>query len=188
MTDLELSWRTANRALTALKQFFGRWVVPVWAPAMGSSVPDPAAEVRLVRRGAQRMPRQLTHGEVDLLVRAARQQQDRQAEVIIRMLSTSGLRAEELCSLSRRSYHAGSTWDQPSLTVRGKGDKVRVVPIPRDTARLLEMHLTSIPQDQRHLWTNQYQDPLTYDNLYALLGKYSELAEPIRNRVRAVTG
>lgn len=43
------------------------------------------------------------------------------------------------------SFQKGTSWDPPSLSVIGKGRKHRVVPIPRDTARLLEGYMGSLP-------------------------------------------
>lgn len=175
-TDLELAWRSINRALSAVKFFFGGWVMPIWAGATGIQMVDPAGEVKLLRKGAQKLPRQLTPDEVELLVGAARQHGDHQAEVLLRVMATSGARAEEVCALGRGSYQKGTSWDPPSLSIIGKGRKHRIVPIPRDTARLLEGYIGALPDQQRNLWSNQYGKPLTYSNLHDLLQKHSDLA------------
>lgn len=56
-TDLELAWRSINRALSALKLFFGGWVVRIWAGKASIQMVDPAGEVRLLRKGTQTLPR-----------------------------------------------------------------------------------------------------------------------------------
>ncbi|MGK7862489.1 tyrosine recombinase [Falsiroseomonas sp. E2-1-a4] len=121
VSDAGLSARTAARRLSALRQFF-RFLVQEGlrkddptelqqSPRLPASLPKPLAEAELAALldGAARLPG--PRGSFAL--------------ALIELLYSSGLRVSELVALPANALRP----DQPLVTVRGKGNKERLVPI-----------------------------------------------------------
>ncbi len=121
VSDAGLSARTAARRLSALRQFF-RFLVQESlrtddptelqeSPRLPASLPKPLAEAELAALldGAARLPG--ARGPFAL--------------ALIELLYSSGLRVSELVALPANALRP----DQPLVTVRGKGNKERLVPI-----------------------------------------------------------
>lgn len=65
--------------------------------------------------------------------------------LILRLLACLGLRASEVCDLTRRAFN----FDEETLTVRGKGKKDRVIPLLHlETVKLAEAYVKDMPPDQ----------------------------------------
>ncbi len=131
MADLARSGLTASsmaRRLAGVRRYFG------YLRSSGSIDHDPTEQVKAPAK-ASRLPRVLTQGEVtDLLDRSdARDPWDRQDQAILELLYSSGLRVAELCGLT------DGAWDRRRqvVTIRGKGNKERVVPIGEPAAAAL---------------------------------------------------
>ncbi len=131
MADLARSGLTASsmaRRLAGVRRYFG------YLRSAGSIDHDPTEQVRAPAK-ASRLPRVLTQGEVtDLLDRSdARDPWACQDQAILELLYSSGLRVAELCGLT------DGAWDRRRqvVTIRGKGNKERVVPIGEPAAAAL---------------------------------------------------
>lgn len=124
------SRRTIVRKVASLRRYFA------WAKRAGLIVEDPA--VRLSGGPAKgRLPRVLTAADLDALLEVV---PDAGGEIgpwelrdraIVELLYGSGLRVSELCGLDLDDIHAGSR----TVTVTGKGDKERRVPVSEPALR-----------------------------------------------------
>jgi integrase/recombinase XerD len=87
----------------------------------------------------------LDRDEIDRLEAAATSERDR---IILRILCDCGLRAEELCSLRPESVIRRDR--QAHLSVHGKGERDRLVPLPPSLMRRIESYLRNgRPADTR---------------------------------------
>jgi integrase/recombinase XerC len=125
---------TSSRRLASVRRYF------VFLRHQGSVDVDPTDQVRGPAK-ASRLPRVLTQGEItDLLDRPPRRAVspladvwDGQDQAIVELLYSSGLRVAELCGLSDNAFNRRRLL----LTVRGKGDKERLVPVGEPAAQAL---------------------------------------------------
>jgi integrase/recombinase XerC len=115
------------RKAAALRAYFR------WCRRHGLATEDPARQLSAPRR-AGRLPRVLSHGELSVLLDGPLHQpgdDDASAAVALRdsavleLLYGAGLRVAELCDLDRE----GVDLDARTVTVRGKGNKERRLPI-----------------------------------------------------------
>ncbi len=116
---------TTARRLAGVRRYFG------YLRSVGEIDHDPTELVKAPAK-ASRLPRVLTQGEVtDLLDRAEEHDAwDRQDQAVLELLYSSGLRVAELCGLT------DGAWDRRRqvVTIRGKGNKERVVPVGEPAA------------------------------------------------------
>lgn len=128
MTDLArngLTPSTMARRLAGVRRYFG------YLRSIGAIDHDPTEQVKAPAK-ASRLPRVLTQSEVtDLLDRSVRHDPwSRQDQAVLELLYSSGLRVAELCGLT------DGAWDRRRqvVTILGKGNKERVVPIGEPAA------------------------------------------------------
>ena len=138
LTRSGLSASTVNRRLAAVRKF------TTFLRSINFIDHDPTEQIKAPSK-ASRLPRVLTQSEVvDLLDRppartSAESSSSRSSEAnhwsaqdqaVLELLYSSGLRVSELCGLTDRA------WDRPRnlLTIKGKGNKERVVPIGEPAA------------------------------------------------------
>lgn len=122
----------------------------------------------------------LDRDEIDRLEAAAKSERDR---LIIRILCDCGLRAEELCSLQPESVLRRDR--QAHLSVRGKGERDRLVPLPPALLRRIESYIRNgRPVDHRssQLFLGQRRgrsgdyEPLTTSGVLQLVARAAEQA------------
>lgn len=154
---------TVSRKASALRQFYGFLVDErIRADDPSSALPRPNAR--------RKLPRILSHREVELLFRRAEEEAvgDRADAVrllaLIELLYGSGLRASELVSLPLSSVPR----DAPFLTVTGKGEQARMVPVGRRAKQALACWLTVRPDDGKFLFPSRGKH-LTRIRLFQLL-------------------
>lgn len=119
------SRETLRRTRNALKGFYE------WAELNGYVECSPAQELPAVR-GAHHLPRPASEDAYT----AALHRADERTRLILRLAAELGLRRVEVAGLHSNDLMEDSErrwW----LHVRGKGDKVRAVPLPNDLAREL---------------------------------------------------
>lgn len=117
---------TAARKLSALRQFHK------FLFAEGFADHDPTANVDAPRQGRP-LPKHLTEEEVDLLLKAAKSLEGREGirmVCLLEVLYATGMRVSELVTLPVAAVRR----EDPFLTVLGKGNKERLVPLS-DPAR-----------------------------------------------------
>ena len=128
---------TIARRLAAIRQYF-RFL---WLEKMRAD--DPTSQIDGPRRQPS-LPRLLSVAEVDALIAAARRREGPDAvrfTALLELLYASGLRVSELVSLPLSALSRDGTW----LTVRGKGQKERIVPVGGPARAALEAWLVVRP-------------------------------------------
>ncbi|AGI67971.1 tyrosine recombinase [Octadecabacter antarcticus 307] len=115
-----LAKSTRARRLSAIKQLFR------FAFEEGWRVDNPAIQVSGPGRD-KRLPKTLSHDEVDALLNAARdaKKEPLRTTCLMELLYATGMRVTELVSLPVSAARG----DPRMLLVRGKGDKERMVPL-----------------------------------------------------------
>ncbi len=127
-----LAQRTIARKASSLRRYFR------WAARRDVIVSDPAAGLS-APAGPARLPRVLTNDELHQMLEEPPGRSgpdplvDLRDDAVLELLYGSGLRVSELCGLDLESVDL----DRCRLTVWGKGDKQRVVPISAPASEAL---------------------------------------------------
>jgi integrase/recombinase XerD len=133
MSGEGLSPATVARRLSAIRQFH-RFLY-----REGARSDDPTQTVEGPRQ-QRPLPKVVTHGEIAALIEAARSRDDAEGlrpTACLELLYATGLRVSELVALPLSALAP----DHSLLTVRGKGDKERMVPIGGAAREALDAYL-----------------------------------------------
>lgn len=160
--------KTVNRKLATLNSFL-KWAIKAGHMPDGRQPAMPGS-VREVNPG----PRWLDKNEKYALVRTIEKYGDQRDIAIVKLLLNTGLRVQELCSLTWQDVWLSDR--KGGLTVTGKGRKQRQIPLNKDARNALalldncgsEKENTAILQGQR--------GPLTPRGVQIMLKKYGRLA------------
>ncbi|BDG60037.1 tyrosine-type recombinase/integrase [Caldinitratiruptor microaerophilus] len=149
--NLKLSTRT--RRESALRLFFKLMVEIGLIRAQDNPMVERSAFQPRARGGQRALPVFLSEGQAREFVRTILEREDAQGgrqswmkardAALFTLLLTMGLRVSELCSLRLR--HAEEMLRLGFCTIRGKGDKERVVPVPPTAAQRLQTYLRQRP-------------------------------------------
>lgn len=163
--------RTIARKASVLRRYFD------WLRRTGAIERDPTRGLS-APRGEARLPRVLNADELEVLLsgRGPRTEADddvRQARdaAVVELLYGSGLRVSELCGLTAGSIDL----NRRRVSVVGKGDKERVVPLSEPAVRALEAWMALRPMvatradGTKCLFPNQRGGPLTPRDVRRLL-------------------
>ncbi|MDB5733313.1 MAG: integrase family protein [Variovorax sp.] len=174
MASLTAAWKPATCSVTyrALQQFFG-WLVR--EEEIDHSPMD--------RMRAPHVPEQpvavLTDDQLKTLLAscAGKTYTDRRDTALVRLFLDTGCRRAEIAGLSVDDVDLA---DQ-SITVVGKGNRVRVVPFGHKTAQALGRYLRLREQDRwatrRELWLGEKnRGPLTDDGIRQMLDRRGAVA------------
>jgi len=161
----ELAASSLARKCSALRQFYGFLV--------DEGIRDDDPSVSLPRPRSRRpLPRLLTHAEVGAFLAKAEDEAASDHPAAVRMLALlellygSGLRASELVGLPL----AAVPRDAPFLTVTGKGDQQRMVPVSSRARLALSRWLAVRPGGSRFLFPSRGKEGhLTRVRLFQLL-------------------
>src|ERR1700694_4433012 len=137
-TTLCLKPSTVNRTLMSLKRYFA------WTRKTQLIQSDPARPIKFVPKEAS-PPRHLKDDEEDALVAAVNATGTLRDQAIITLLLHTGLRAQELCTLTRQQIHLGKR--NGTLRIVGKRKKVREVPLNTTARSILNHYLEELPQE-----------------------------------------
>ncbi|MEL6959330.1 MAG: site-specific tyrosine recombinase XerD [Pseudomonadota bacterium] len=136
-----LAKSTRARRLSAIKQLYR------FAFEEGWRDDNPAMQIQGPGRD-KRLPKTLTHEEVDALLSAARTHPKERARntALMELLYATGMRVTELVSLPVSSTRG----DPRMLLVRGKGNKERMVPLSEPAREALKdwLHLRDAIEDK----------------------------------------
>jgi integrase/recombinase XerD len=172
------SGATLARHAAALRAFFRHQVL------LGTLDENPAAGVPLPRR-TRRLPRALSHREIERLLEAAEGTTPRALRdaALLELLYGAGLRVSEAIGLERGAVDL----DQRLVRCVGKGSKERIVPLGRQAAEAVRRYLArGRPHlDRRHrpeLFLNARGGPLTRAGAFLILRRVAVAAgvEPER--------
>lgn len=168
-TSLGLKPSSVNRTLMSLKRYFA------WTRKTQLIQADPASPIKFVPKEAT-PPRHLSDEEEEALVAAVNAVGTLRDQAIITLLLYTGLRAQELCTLTRQQVHLGKR--NGTLRITGKRKKVREVPL-NTTARLaLNQYLETLPPEWQYLFPSEKtHGALTGRALGHLVTKYAVQAQ-----------
>lgn len=150
-----LSAPTIARALHAASSFFS------YSLRLGHVDCNPVAQVEMPKKGEQR-PYVPTHEQCRDLVAATCDTRER---AMVLLLLTGGLRRGELLSLKRRDISTDAT----EITVTGKGQRTRTIPLPHQTADALSRHLGDTAPASEYAFPNgagNQMSPTTFCRLF----------------------
>lgn len=168
-TTLWLKPSSINRTLMSLKRYFA------WAVREQLIQDDPTNTVKFVPKEAT-SPRHLSDEEEDALVAAVNAHGTLRDRTIITLLLHTGLRAQELCTLTCKQVHVGRR--NGTLRVIGKRKKVREIPLNATARSILLRYLETLPQGSTYLFPSEKtRDALTERALGHLIAKYAQLAQ-----------
>jgi integrase len=102
-----------------------------WLLATGKIRTDPTSHVPTIRQ-ARRAPRTLSGEQVAALLRVL---PDRRARAIVLLMVGCGCRCAEVAGLRVEDY------DRRTITVRGKADHERTLPVPAEVAKAIDAYL-----------------------------------------------
>lgn len=160
---------SVNRALVGLKRF------TAWAHGQGLTLRDPALPVRFVRQELA-PPRGLTAKEEEALIRAVMAHGNERDQTLIVVMLHTGLRAGEICALQRCDLHLNKR--SGSLTVTGKGNKVREVPLNTTAREALVHYLDTLDEEQEFVFPSERRaGGLTTRALDHVIRKYAHYAK-----------
>src|SRR6266700_1718320 len=129
--ELHLKPNSVNRSLISLKRYFA------WLLGAGQLKYDPAKVVKLVGEETS-SPRHLDDQEEQALVAAVTETGSVRDRAIIVLMLHTGLRARELCTLTRARVRLGKR--SGMLTVLGKHNKYREIPFNITARTALEAY------------------------------------------------
>jgi integrase/recombinase XerD len=168
-TTLWLKPATVNRALMSLKRYFA------WVTKAGMTQSDPTSALKFVPKETP-APRHLSDDEENALVAAVNASGTQRDQTMIILLLHTGLRAQELCALTRQQVHLGKR--NGTLHIIGKRKKVRDVPLNATARSLLGNYLATLPQDCLYLFPSEKtRKALTGRALGHLVTKYAVQAQ-----------
>lgn len=136
-SNLAKGWTpaTLRRKRSALRQFY-RFLL-----SENLRSDDPSAQLAAPRKSRQ-LPKILSADDIQALLKALQnlpEAEQARLRALVELLYASGLRVSELVSLPLQALHRGGDF----ITVRGKGDKERMVPV-HDLARGAVMEYLAI--------------------------------------------
>lgn len=175
-TERKCSISTRNQRLAAIHSFF-RYV----------QTEDPAGLYHFqkiiaipVKKATKPVAEYLTSEAMKLLLDQPDRNhpQGRRHLVLMSVLYDTGARVQELIDIQ-----VGDVFLTPPavIVLTGKGNKIRRVPLMKNTALLLENyleenHLNSQNRRQYPLFTNRQHHPLTKEGVAYIIGKYADTA------------
>lgn len=168
-TSLGLKPSTVNRTLMSLKRYFA------WTTRTQLIQADPASPIKFVPKEVA-PPRHLSDEEEEALVATVNAVGTLRDQTIITLLLHTGLRAQELCTLTRQQVYLSKR--DGTLRILGKRRKVREVSL-NTTARLaLNQYLETLPSECQYLFPSEKTHrALTGRALGHLVTKYATRAQ-----------
>jgi integrase/recombinase XerC len=169
---LQLKPNSVNRSLVTLKRYFS------WLTATGQLTYDPAKVVKLVGEEIT-PPRHLDDQEEQALVAAVMEAGSTRDRAIIVLMLHTGLRAREVCTLTRAHIRLGKR--SGTIVVHGKRNKYREIPLNATARAALEAYdpsLSKLQHDATPLFLSERRyTRLTERGLGYLVKRYAERAK-----------
>lgn len=177
------SSKTRNHRLSALATFAKFAMRRDFSSALSLS-----SEVEYIPRKREPKRREAVHfsrEEMAILLRLPNSgtKTEKRDKVILSTLYASGARAQELCDLTAGDIRFGAT---ATMTLHGKGDKLRTIVIPPQCAALLKTHmeqnrLTGFEASaHNHVFSSQTHEHMTISCVEAIVKKYVKEAKKLR--------
>lgn len=125
----------------------------------------------------------LTREEMSILLRlpSSTSKIGKRDKVMLSTLYASGARAQELCDITVGDIRFGKP---TTVTLHGKGDKVRTIVIPEQCASLLKVHMEQNnltgSDPKRHIFSSQINEHMSISCIEAVVKKYVKKAKELR--------
>jgi site-specific recombinase XerD len=158
---------TVNRSLVSVRRFLGHLV------QSGALAENPAESVRELRR-MPTVPKGLTTAQVRKVLREIELRQDRRAGAIIGLMLFGGLRVSDVVGLDLSDVTITPRSGQ-AICRHGKGNKLRMVPLPVEARRMLSIYLECRPPVQSQAVFIGERGPLTDDGVRAICSRYAAI-------------
>lgn len=132
---------------------------------------DPTADIKPVAE-EELAPRWLDRRQQAAFVRALQKGGNLRDQAICGLMLHAGLRVSEVCNLDRSDLQLNerSGW----VTVRrGKGNKLRRVPLNVTIRRILEAYLKTLPDDQVALFASERAEWITPRGVQYMVERYA---------------
>ncbi len=184
LTDVRgCSARTRNQRLAAMVTFARYAIYENYEDALAL-----CSEIERIPRKKEKVREaavHLTREEMSIMLRMpnAAYKTGKRDKVILSTLYATGARAQELCDLTAGDVRFGAS---TTVTLHGKGGKMRSVVIPEQCATLLKSHMEQnhlIGADidlRRHVFSSQTHEHMTISCLEATVKKYVNAARALR--------
>ena len=167
-----ISVATINRRLASLRRFFG------WAKEVYSLSQVPTQRIRNVETQPHG-PKSLDRKQWHRLLRTVEQAKGVQGvrdRCVVLLLSHTGLRAGELAAVRLGDVTLGERSGQ-LIVRRGKGNKMRRVPLNADARTAIREYLRVRPETpEQTLLLGQRKEPLSAHAIYDVVSKYGKQA------------
>ena len=165
----KVSVLTKNRRLNALKTFFRTLSENGYLPI------NPAEKIKSFGK-PKRIPHHVTLDEVESMLKHIKELYNEHVKphylrdyFLITLLFYCGLRISEALSIKKENFNL----KEGLLTVIGKGNKQRQVPIPKKIMRELKKYLTNF-EDNEHVFVNENRRPINPRTIQIRLKKYAK--------------
>ena len=126
-------------------------------------------------KGSIKLPHYLTESEAKRMLRTAQKMGDVKAFMILSFLLYSGVRVSELIQMKTEDI----SFTDGTVKIHGKGDKERIVPLPKNFVKLLKKY---VGKRDGYVFITKYRAPYTRFGVYKIVKKYARLAG-IRKKV-----
>jgi integrase/recombinase XerD len=170
--SLHLKPNSVSRSLISLKRYFA------WLLSSGQIKHDPAKVVKLVGEEAT-FPRHLDDQEEQALVATVTETGNTRDRAIIILMLHTGLRAQEVCTLTRRQVKLGKR--SGTIVVHGKRNKYREIPLNTTARAALLAYDPSLQKPQSSptplFLSEKRHTQLTERGLGYVIKKYAEKAK-----------
>lgn len=158
---------SVNRALVSVRRFLGHLVR---SGALSANPADSVRELRLVPT----VPKGVTSAQVRRIMREVELRQDRRAGAIIGLMLYAGLRVSDVVGLELSDVTITPRSGQV-VCRRGKGNKLRIVPLPVEGRRLVSIYLECRPPVHEQAVFIGERGPLTDDGVRAICSRYAAI-------------
>lgn len=173
LQSIDTNLRTQARMMASLRQFFG------WQVANDKRPTNPCERITPIRP-KKPLPKTLTEDEVETLLHITDNSPlGVRDKAMLEVLYACGLRVSELVGLEFAQMNLNAGW----LSITGKGDKTRLVPLGEYATSALQQYLVVrhelIPdgkKDCQAVFLTEQGGYMTRHNFWHMIKKYARLA------------
>jgi integrase/recombinase XerD len=148
LTRAGLSPRTVARRISSLRQFFH------FLYSESRRTDNPAALLDAPKQ-PRKLPGSLAREDIEALIATARTGGDARLSAMLELLYGSGLRVSELVALPARALERKGGQGFAFLTIRGKGNKERLVPLHDAAVDAFQAYLAERKEESKWLFPSR---------------------------------